>query len=398
MRSPKGYELTQFAGDPADIETQARAIKRLGRRMELTAEALTEIADSDVNKSKGTDALAEDADAVKGDLAKAAIRYTGTGEALLPYAAALEKARNWYTANAESVRDAETEYQSARNELASAPGIPVTEEAQADREDAQTAVENAEGPRNEWWDAYETVFEDWEDAYEKAADGIRDAIDAADNDDGWFDFVADVLTWVGRALVVLAVVALFVVAQPWATIIFAATVALSAVHLAGTIYLYANGKASMSDVIWSGIGLATCGLGPALSRLGRGALPLADDVAAGAAQTVGPRLGTRIANMPGAFSRHGLTSLLRGTDAARLLSFGDDLANLGSKLGKPGLAGLGGVTQALAKGASVNVPAVANFFTGLGVGSGSDSVFDGIGEIIWGEGNADGLLPSFGHP
>lgn len=72
--------------------------------------------------------------------------------------------------------------------------------------------------------------------------------------------------YIGYAIIAIAVVALFVVSSPWSTILLAATLALSAIHLAGTIYMYANGKASQSDVLWSTFGLVTAGVGGLASR------------------------------------------------------------------------------------------------------------------------------------
>lgn len=382
MQSPRGRELQQFDGSPTTIETDAQQLKDLGAQMEATAESLKEIADSEIHQSKGTTALAEQADEVRGDLAKAAIRYAGTGEALYPYGDALRTAREWYTANAESVRAAEEAYQSAKQEYDSALGAVEGGDtgAASDVVDSQGVMTSAKEERDALWEKFDTVFDEWEDAYDKAADGVAEAMDEADNDDSWWDKVSNFLAVLGWVIVALAVLAIFVVAQPWAAILLGAIAVLSAVHLAGTIYLYANGKKSLSDVIWSGVGLLTCGVGGALMKFGKSALPAMDDIVKLATTTTGPRISNTISQMPGIFSRHGITALTRGDDAARMLSFLDDVAKLGNGIDNTLLSKFGTIFAELPRTAPIQR---------LGLGNDIASFVVGIGSNFW---------PSFGRP
>jgi len=384
MRSPRGHELRQFDGSPTTIETDAQQLTDLGAQMQATADALKEIADSDVHKSKGTTALAEQAEEVRSDLEKAGIRYSGTGDALYPYGDELRTARAWYTANHEDVREAENAYQSARDDFNDAVDDASYGSGGSDAVDAvgdaSTAMSSAEGPRDDLWEQFDSIFDAWETAYDAAADGIADAMDEADNDDSWWDTISDWLTIIGWVIVALAVLAIFVVAQPWAAILLGVMTALSAVHLIGTIYLYANGKKSLSDVIWSGVGLLTCGVGGAFMKFGKSALPAMDDMIKIATSTTGPRISSTIGRMPSIFSGHGLTSLLRGTDAAQMLTFLDDVAGLGTKLNLPLLTKIGTTFAEIPRTAPILWTSLINNVTGIGVG---------IGSNFW---------PSFGRP
>src|SRR5690606_5944887 len=133
--------------------------------MEATADALKEIADSEVHKSKGTTALAEQAEGVRGDLQKASIRYFGTGDALYPYGDALRTARAWYSANEEPVRNAENVYRDASDERYEAV-TAVTSGADGDAADtlteAQSGVTSAKETRDELWAQFVGVFDGWE--------------------------------------------------------------------------------------------------------------------------------------------------------------------------------------------------------------------------------------------
>jgi len=241
-------------------------------------------------------------------------------------------------------------------------------------------VTSAKETRDELWAQFDSVFDVWETAYDDAADGIADAMDEADNDDSWWDTISDWLTVIGWVIVALAILAIFVVAQPWAAILLGVMAALSAVHLAGTIYLYANGKKSLSDVIWSGIGLLTCGVGGAFMKFGKSALPAMDDMIKIATSTTGPRISSTIGKMPGIFSGHGITSLTRGTEAARMLSFLDDVAALGTKLNTPLLANIGTTFAEIPRTAPILWTSLINNVGGIGGGIGSN------------------FFPSFGRP
>lgn len=381
MLSPRfQYPLEQFEGSPTTLRRTAQRFVDLGAAMDTTADALADVADSDVHRSMGTDALAEQAEDVVEDLRKAAIRYAGTGDALLPYAEALLEARNWYTRNADDLRAAELAYQQALADRDAATMNPDVE-AQADAaSDAQAAIDAVEGTRDSLWTQYETVVDDWSTAYERAAEAeaVSEAMDEADNDDVRRQVLTDTLALIGW---ILAVVAVFVVSQPWATIIFAMAMTLSVIHLAGTIFAYANGQASMSDILMSVFGLVTLGAGGLLSRGAPAALGTIDEFAHIA--RLGPGAPAGVSQLPSLLSpRNAWLALQRGDEVARLAQYGDDLVRLageGSSLTRTLGLMIGGDVAALGPNLGAAVQTL---------------VIEAIGVA----GNVPGLLPSFGAP
>ena len=58
------------------------------------------------------------------------------------------------------------------------------------------------------WSAFDSVFDEWSDAYDAAVDGIEKAIDTAGNNDGFWEFIDQVLDVIAIVLVVLSIIAL----------------------------------------------------------------------------------------------------------------------------------------------------------------------------------------------
>lgn len=380
VRSPQWNELEQFDGNADAIEKTARDYRILGRAMVRTADTLRDITESQV--SKGTDRLKDDAEKLEGDLRKAAVRYLNTGEALKNYPEALRTAKGEYTKNAPLIRDAMDAYREAET-TAFAP--PVKDEDTPDEgKSPMQKLGDAEDDLRDAWKPFDTAFSAWETAYERAADGVAEAMDKADNDDGKWDWIADALKIIGYAIIVLAVAALFVVSSPWSTILLAATIALSAIHLAGTIYLYANGKASLSDVLWSTFGLVTAGAGGLLSRGMRGAAAGADDLL-GASRiasdlpvfTRGAR-GFSMPNIPSGLAVNPFSTMARGQSWAVLNKWGGSLSQWASTPARSGtIAAAWGeaVTEAVPRIGAVGFANVGNWTAGFLGGVYSSSPF-----------------------
>lgn len=338
-----GNTLQQFAGSPSTIETTAREYKALGESMKTTADTLRDITESQI--SLGTDRLKEDAETIESDLRQAGVRYEKTGTALEPYAEALRTARSWYTRNGSTVSSAETRYLTANSEYQTLVYTPAPfdpDEAQTHSDRVNTAYQelrSAETEREDQWKAFDSTFDVWATAFEQAANGVAEAMDAAGNDDGRWDWISDALNVLGWVLVGLAVLALFVVAQPWATILLVTTAVLAAVHLAGNIYLYANGKASLSDVLWSAFGLVTLGAGAWASRAIRLASSGVDDLVGASRLASNMSVftsGVRSFSMPRLLPTIRLNPfsvLMRGEGFAALRQWGPALANWTSRSG-----------------------------------------------------------------
>lgn len=298
--SPKhGYTLRRLDGDAGDIDSRGKHFIEIGRQMRTTADALRDIAESESMKSKGTDELAEAASETHSDLRKAATRYRLAGPVLVTYASALETAQTWIHPRITDIENAEIAYQNARDAVDDAQGVvngqattwpwedePTQAEknaAASDLSDAKSDLSSAKATRDALWSEFETTFGTWSDAYDTAADKLSDAYDKAGNNDNFWDNVGTFVDILGWVIVGLAIVALFVAGGP----LFWVLVGLSALHLLLTLGRYANGNVSLSDVIWSAVGLISFGATGILAKIGsRGAPTLANLVSSGRGVTV----------------------------------------------------------------------------------------------------------------
>ncbi len=285
MKSPNtGHTLRQLEGNAADIVSRGESLKTLATTMETTATHLKNIGNSSIHKSKGTDKLAEMANETHGDLSDAAVRYRGTGKSLATYGDALDTAQTWLRSNIDDVESAENAYQAALDAKADADWaetLAATRASSADPEDdaasraatraedaaddAATSLTSAKTHRDEMWKAFDDVFDTWSDAYDDAVDGIENAIESADNNDGFWEFVDDLLDVIAIVLVVLSIIAL-IIGAPLTGLLGIILLVLAAASLLLTLLQFAYGRASLSDVAWSAVGLLPFGVGKILSR------------------------------------------------------------------------------------------------------------------------------------
>lgn len=282
-RSPnRGYELRSLEGNPGKIAEDAKSFVSLADDLDALEDELKAIADSSVHTSKGTDALAELAGKAKPEVAKAATRYRGTGETLAFYAPALQTAKDWIDDNKESIAAAERDYQdaidaaaTARDEQESLLRVWMWEDdpTAAQKSAAATAVSNAEDAetsaknvRDGKWESFESTFSTWSDAYDDAVEGVDGAIEAAGNNDGFWEGLADFLDILGWVVTVLAIAALFI-SGPIAAVIMALVIVGSLVLLAGKIAQYSTGRATLAEVGLAAFALVTLGAGGVIARV-----------------------------------------------------------------------------------------------------------------------------------
>ncbi|WP_127473388.1 hypothetical protein [Microbacterium sulfonylureivorans] len=282
MRSPVGnHELRQLEGSPEDLWNRGDALVKLGLTMDRTATALSEIADSDVCKSKGTDKLAEMAGEAADDLARAAVRYEDTGRVIRTYADALGTAKSWIRSNESSIERAERDYESAREARESAAGdlssietVWIWEDepsraelsaAESAAADAATAETSALAHRDELWSQFDHTFETWETAYEDAVGGIQKAMDSADNNDGFWEGLDNFLEVVGWVILALTVIAL-IIGAPLTGLLGAIIFGLTLLVVALNALKFFAGKGTLSDLLLSAVGLLPFGIGKILSK------------------------------------------------------------------------------------------------------------------------------------
>ena len=283
LTSPtKGYELRQLEGNAGDIDTRGTQLVTLGKQMAATAQALKDISDSSVHKSLGTEKLAEAASETHSDLDKAGTRYELTGDVLVTYAGVLETAQNWIHPRIDDITTAEENYQSALDAKSEAQGsvddldrtwIWEDEPTPEDRDkagealgDASTALTSAETDRDTLWSEFETTFTTWSEGYDAAVGGLEQAMETADNNDGFWENLNDFLTVLGAVIMVLAIVALFV-SGPFGLLLMGLIAVLSVVHFVGTLASAMTGHTTWDNVAWSAIGLVTFGAGGRLAQL-----------------------------------------------------------------------------------------------------------------------------------
>ena len=123
---------------------------------------------------------------------------------------------------------------------------------------AQTAAGDAEDDLDAQYALFDTQWDVWDDAYEAALRGINDATDGnvsdnwTDNLAGVVEVVLEVLTWVGVALAIAALI----IGGPFVALIAAI---VGVIALVGTIFLYAKGRKGLGDVIWAVVGVLPFG-------------------------------------------------------------------------------------------------------------------------------------------
>lgn len=282
MQSPnQGYELRRLAGDADALERRGTHLTELGATMATTAAQLLEIGDSSIHKSKGTDALAETASETAVDLEAAGVRYEETGKVVTTYAAALDTAQTWIHPRIDDIEAAERDYQSAldtlddrQDDLSGLERVWVWEDDPTEAElasaegavgQARTELTAAEEARNALWSEFESTFGTWSDAYDDACGGIEQAMETAGNNDGFWEMLDNLLDVLGVILIVLSVIAL-IIGAPLAGLLGLIILGLAVLVLAANLLKFAAGRATLSDVAWSAVGLLPFGIGKVLSR------------------------------------------------------------------------------------------------------------------------------------
>lgn len=287
LTSPGGHELRHLEGRPEDIHTRGAYLVEVGESMKTTATMLTKISQGTAQIAESVDKIREIAGDIDQDLRAAGVRYEMTGDTLKTYATALSAAQNVIDPIIDDIEQAHADLEAARDARDDAEGelnglnrVWVWEEepteaeltaARGELSSARTAVTGKETALNELWTTFDQAFGEWETAYEEAVKGVQSAMDTADNNDGGWEILDNVLDVAGWVVIGLGLLAL-VITGPIGLVITALAVALSAAILVAQIVKVANGRGSWTDVAVAAIGLLTFGAGGALTRLaGKGA-------------------------------------------------------------------------------------------------------------------------------
>jgi hypothetical protein len=295
--SPKGRPVEIVLGNAGDIEDRGRQIVNLGAAMTDASSLLDRLVDTGADmEGEAVEKLREKARDVNKALGDAAGMYVGTGPYIRDYGSALATVKSLMASSVPEANSLWSTYQAKLSDWEDARALPTPEPADDGSEPEDPAVE-AEGDKNAayalWKAAGETFdehFDRWEDAFDAAVDGIRGADDDwikdswKDNLDGFIDVALDVLAVAGLVLAVLVLV----VGGP---IVALLALAVGVLTLAGTLWQYSRGDASLLEV-----GIAVLGVIPfgafgefasggftsgmrAWAGISEGGLSIGDDVA-----------------------------------------------------------------------------------------------------------------------
>ncbi|UTM46116.1 hypothetical protein [Glutamicibacter mysorens] len=294
LHSPStGDPLQMITGNAADLRRSALDLISSGEAMERSAIRLEDISNGTADlKSEAIKSVRESAGEVYPKLHKASVRYSKTGEALKTYAEALDRVQgalmmctkeggvdNYSTLNA-LITDIEQAHETAATKRSQAEtaedamddadgglfgiGEGTDEEkaqAKKDLTAATDASDQAEEELRELWGKFDGRVSYWEDAYDDAVGGIEDAIDAADNNDKWYDTLNSILS---IAALVLGALALILSATFLGPILGLLALVAGIITLGIEIYKMTQGEGDLTS-----LGLAIVGLVPFGRVLGK---------------------------------------------------------------------------------------------------------------------------------
>ena len=277
------------ARDP--VPGDADELARLAERYRATADAIRDARDTldrlSTNEAWDSDAgraFVRKADGTAHEVGQAHVRYRRAAEGLARYVQELRDVQDDADALLRQAKRADDDLRTARaRERTAAAAGPDSPEAQT-LGVRRSEVASLEAELGRLTTTLQTsVVPAWQAAGERAAAALE-RISSVDGlkDSHWDDFVGAMKTlgkWAGIAsavLGVLALVCMFIpVLAPFAALFAALSFATGALALAGSGLAYAEGRGSVSDVLWNLAGVLTFGAGRALNgvarTLGRGA-------------------------------------------------------------------------------------------------------------------------------
>lgn len=269
-------ESDPVGGDPTEITRLAERYANTATAINAAAEALRTIHDSEtVWESDAGRAFRDRTLDTAGTVQKAFRRYEQTAAALEAYARILRQVQECADGALQQARLAQAEKEAAERAIRRNAELPVPDPAMELRlgEDvrlAENRITRAAG------DA-EKAEQDWRTAGSRAADAIDDVISEDGLSNSWWDDTLDVVSAItavmGRLSAVFGMLALVFslvpFLQPFAAVFGALALGTGLLSLLGNSLLYANGRATLGDVIWDLVGVVSFGAGRAFTLAGR---------------------------------------------------------------------------------------------------------------------------------
>ncbi len=273
--SPDGHPVEVVGGNAADIQDRGQQVINLGAAMSEAEGVLTRLVeDGAYMQGDSVDKLREVSEEVYKELGRAADLYVKVGPYIKEYGDDLASVQSALTTIVNTAESAWTTYQQRLSDWHDAQYSPVSypsgtspsddgsarEQAEQDHADAVSDAKDLKDEAYAQWklagDDFDDQYDLWWAAFDKAvrhirsenSNGIED--DWKDNLDGFVDFALDVLAVAGVVLAVLALV----VGGP---LVALAAVLVGVLTLAGTLWQYSRGDASLLE-----LGIAVLGVIP----------------------------------------------------------------------------------------------------------------------------------------
>jgi len=273
--SPRHRPVEVVDGDPGAVQDRGTQVVTLGAAMREASGLLTRLVQGGADmEGDAVDKLREVSEEIYKELERAASLYENVGPYIKAYGDELETVRACMRTIVPDADEKWLAYQRALTAWEDAKAMPVAypsgtspsddgsarEAAEAAQEAAAADAEDAKKAAYTLWktagDSFDAQYDAWEKAFDDAvkfirsenAKGIEDSW--RDNLDGFVDFALDVLAVAGLVLAVLALV----VGGP---LVALAAAFVGVLALAGTLWQYSRGDASLLDV-----GLATLAVVP----------------------------------------------------------------------------------------------------------------------------------------
>ncbi|GAA5196507.1 hypothetical protein [Microbacterium jejuense] len=276
----QGHRVHVLAGNASGITERGKEIEDLGDQMHAAADVLQEIGGGATEeKGRSIEKIRNEVGDTYKELRLAGDRYKPTGTAMKRYGSKLDTVQSMMRTIVRDAEQAKRDYDSAK-EAADTASSTASSSADYDPTDATAKTQHqtdaqdahdkgvlatkAQTALNHLLDDYDTQWGHWDEAYEDALGAINDAThgnvtdDWTDNLAGVVDVVLKVLTWVGVALAIAALI----IGGP---ILAALAAIVGVIALLGTLFLYAKGRKTLTDVAWAVVGVLPFGK---LAKLG----------------------------------------------------------------------------------------------------------------------------------
>jgi hypothetical protein len=256
------------------IQQAQRDYQNIAITLNDTIAKLAKIVETGAESLQGgyVEPLKKDAQSIKDDLGKAAVRYDDCASEISKYIPELEEAKTETAAALSAEESAKSAVNSANarpDGQKGADGVLPPEEQQKDT-DKQRAQEEASSQLTAAKNKLTAAL----DALDVAGKRLGDAVSARRYDDGltdtWKDKVNAFFAEISKIFAIIGMVlAVLCLIFPGVNLLILGTVVAGAITLIADSVLLAGGEGSVLDVVLGAVGLGLAGVGAAISLFGK---------------------------------------------------------------------------------------------------------------------------------